>query len=126
MEANDTEAFCLMGNLYARAEHGFPQDFDNSNEFYFRAVELGSAAAHSCLALSYQWGKGVDIDPAKAINHYEQAAIGGEQDARRRLAVFEHLAGNFERSRKHHMILANAGDDNSMKNSRGIHERPSH
>jgi hypothetical protein len=51
-------------------------------------------------------GKGVGIDPLKAIHHNEQAAIRGCREAMQMLAIFEHVAGNFERSEKREKAAA--------------------
>lgn len=52
---------------------------------------------------------------AKFLYHYEEAAIGGEPNARFHLANIEEKNGRFERAAKHYIIAANLGYDLALQ-----------
>jgi TPR repeat protein len=71
--------------------------------------------AHYNLSLRYAEGKGVERDPKKEVYHLEEAAIGGDPQARYNLAAHEwnnvvHERGRngrrIERAMKHWIIAA--------------------
>ena len=86
-----------------------------------KAVGLGNAGAHFNLSELYYKGKGVVKDGKKAIYHLEQAAIGGHPDARHNLGIDEWNNRRFERARKHFIIAANLGLNDSLKFIRGLY-----
>ena len=63
----------------------------------------------------YQLGLGVEKDEEKHIYHLEEAAIGGDPAARRNLGNDELRNGRFDRARKHWIIAAYLGDQNTLK-----------
>jgi tetratricopeptide (TPR) repeat protein len=85
-------------------------------EYLTKAADLGYANAHMCLATLYEYGaNGVEKDKTKFLYHYEEAAIGGEPNARFHLAKIEEKNGRFERAAKHYIIAANLGYDLALQ-----------
>jgi tetratricopeptide (TPR) repeat protein len=90
-------------------------DYETSLEYMIKAAKLGDAEAHYGLSLMYREGCGVDKDSEKEVYHSEEAAIAGHPSARYNFGVKERNSGNFERARKHFIIGANLGDNDSLK-----------
>mmetsp|Transcript_34174 Transcript_34174/g.62919 ORF Transcript_34174/g.62919 Transcript_34174/m.62919 type:complete len:300 (+) Transcript_34174:248-1147(+) len=111
MEANDAEAFMILGCHYHEGEMGLPKDLKKSIGPLLRASELGSLHAHYHLGQAYYDGEGVEKDMKKAIHHWERAAMGGHVQARHNLGFLE---TNDNRAKKHFMIAARAGYDDSL------------
>jgi TPR repeat protein len=64
----------------------------------------------------YWHGEGrCEEDDGKAVYHFEQAAIGGDPQARHDLGCHEELNGRSDRAVKHFIIAANLGYEASMK-----------
>ena len=57
---------------------------------------------------------GVEKDTAKAIRHYEAAAMRGHVDARFNLGWEESNVGNFDLALQHWIIAAKLGDEGSL------------
>ncbi len=76
---------------------------------------MGNAEAHFRLAAIYVTGDGVEKDERKVLYHIEEAAIGGNPDARHALGCWELENGNDGRALKHVIIAASQGDDDSTK-----------
>jgi hypothetical protein len=110
VEKNDPVAMRQMGIM--RYDEG---DYSSAFEYYTKAAELGDMGAHSIVARLYYEGKGVEKDKKKAVYHWEEAAIGGQPNARCILAFFEIENARPERAVKHFIISANLGLDLSMK-----------
>jgi TPR repeat protein len=110
VERNDPVAMTQMGGL--RYREG---DYSSTFEYWTKAAELGDAWAHYRLAALYYEGDGVEKDEKKAVYHLEEAAIGGNPDARHTLAVIEIENGRPERAMEHLIIAANMGFEDSMK-----------
>ena len=102
--------------FYRTGQRGLVQDLDKAFQLLFRAAELGSAVAHLNIGYAYETGDGLELDVAKAVHHYEIAAVGGDLMARQNLGCMEVQAGNFERAQKHWAIAASAGDDYALDN----------
>jgi TPR repeat protein len=90
-------------------------DYVTAVKYWTKAAELGDVGAHYQLADSYHEGDVVEMDREKAVYHYEQAAIGGQPEARHNLGCLEERNGNIERSVKHLIIAAKLGYEGSMK-----------
>ena len=92
-------------------------DCKTALKYWTQAAELGDVLSHYELSVIYREGHqgGVEKDMKKAIHHGEQAAIGGHPDARFNLGCFEALNGRFERAKKHYIIAANLGCNDSLK-----------
>lgn len=101
MEANEPEAFAQSG-MYEYAT----QNYNKAFEHFTKAAELGHIMAHSELALLYLEGNGVGKDEKKWVYHLEQAAIGGNVNARYNLGCVEGRKGNHKRAMKHFKIAA--------------------
>ena len=109
VKKNDPVAITQMGK-----KHAHKGDNVKAFEYFTKAAELGDVDAHACLGDLYRDGKGVEKDMKKAVYHFEQAAIGGQPDARRYLAIHEMRNGRFERAAKHLIINAILGCDSSL------------
>jgi len=121
MEANDAEAFMILGCHYHEGEMGLPQNLKKSMGLLLRAAELGSINAHAHLSQAYYNGEGVEKDMKKANHHWERAAVGGHDQSRHNLGVLEsqhNLSDN--RAKKHFMIAARARYDESLKTIRDM------
>ena len=70
--------------------------------------------AHFELGRSYYYGDGVGQDKAKAVGHWEHAAMKGHVDSRHGLGVAEYNAGNYHLAVKHYLISAKMGDKDSL------------
>ncbi len=111
VKANDPAAMRQMGT--ERKDEG---NYKGAFEYWTMAAELGDAESHYQLAVMYRLGVyGVAKDAEKAVHHLEKAAIGGDPHARYILGCIEKENGNMNRSVKHHVIAANLGNENSMK-----------
>ena len=96
-------------------------DYGNAFKYFKKAAELGYIAAHNYLSIMYYKGDGVEKDEEKEIYHLEEAAIGGHPYARHNLGIKEFNNGRFERARKHLIIAANLGHNDSLKGLRMLY-----
>lgn len=83
-------------------------------ELYERAAELGEKDAHYNLGVLYSQGRGIEKDTAKAMRHWEAAAMCGHAFARHNLACKECLAQNYDLALQHWMIAARLGHETSL------------
>jgi tetratricopeptide (TPR) repeat protein len=109
IKENDPVAMVQMGKKIKN------EDFGKAVEYWTKAAELGDVDACCGVGILYYNGKGVEKDAKKAINHWEQAAIGGHPNARVLLANYEMDNGRFDRAAQHFIIAANLGDNFSLK-----------
>ena len=116
MDKGNGEAYNALGSLYRTGDHGLVQDDRKANELYLKAGGLGCAMAYYNLGMSYNKGKGVEMDKEKAKHYWELAIMGGDLMARHNLGCSEGLAGNHQRAMKHLRIAARAGDEGSLDN----------
>ena len=114
MDKGNAYAFNMLASCYAIGVHGMPQDRRKANELYLKGGELGCADAYLNLAIFYRDGTGVEVDEKKAKYYFELAAMVGSVQARKYLGSLEGEAGNYERSKKHFIIGARAGDEISL------------
>ena len=77
IEANDPVAMCQMGKI--RRKGG---DNKSAFEYLTKAGGLGDVEAHYFLSIMYMDGEGVEQDMKQAVFLSEEAAIGGNLDAR--------------------------------------------
>ena len=110
VKMNDPTAMCHHGMLQYEKGH-----YSRALEHWIKAAELDYALAHYHLAHLYLNGEGVEKDEGKGIYHLEEAAIGGNPDARRDLGLIENKKGNTERAVKHVIIAATQGHDESIE-----------
>ncbi len=109
VKKNDPAAMSQMG--YIRFKRG---DYGIAFEYWTKAAELGVADAHYNLSAMYDKGLGVEKDEEKEVYHLEQAAIAGHPRARDNLGIVEARNGRFERARKHWIIAATLGYQDSL------------
>ena len=108
--ANDPVAIREMGRAHSKEG-----DYESAFNYMTRAAELGDAEAHYDLSMMYLKGQGVEEDEAKALYHWEEAAIRGHPGARHVIGFVEAGKGKVERAVKHYIIAANLGYDNSIQ-----------
>ena len=93
-------------------------DYGKALQYYAKAAELGDLDAQFLLGGLYHHGQGVEKDVKKAVDHLEQAAIGGHPLARSILADYEVKNKRPDRAVKHLIIAANLGHERSVKELR--------
>eukprot|EP00956_Cyclotella_meneghiniana_P024258 scaffold48472_cov42-Cyclotella_meneghiniana.AAC.4 len=113
---NDPEAMVLLGCHYIDGLYGLRVDQPKAFELFQQASQLGSAAGHYNLAISYDDGVGVERDTNKAFHHYQIAAIMGNVHARNNLGYAELENRNYQRAMKHFMIASKCGSKISLNN----------
>ena len=77
VDAGDPVAIFNLGNLYEYGLYGFEKDATRAVELYERAAKLEVKKAHFNLGAMYAKGTDVEKDTAKALRHYDAAAICG-------------------------------------------------
>ena len=109
VEANDPAAMNQMARMSLDE-----RDFRSAFKYWSKAAKLGDMDAHYNLSVMYQGGDGIEKDEKKELYHLEEAAIGGNADARHNLGIQEWNKGNIQRAVKHWIIAAKLGDDESL------------
>ncbi len=83
----------VLGNAYARAWGGVPQDYAQAASWYRKAADQGDADAQAKLGSLYYTGHGVPQDYAQAASWIRKAADQGDADAQAKLAAL-YLTGH--------------------------------
>ena len=117
VEANDPLTLYEMG-----AGRYLENHYTAAFEYWTKAAALGNMDAHHQLAALYHEGKGVEKDEKRALYHAEQAAIGGQPEARHNLGCEEGRNGRLDRAAKHWIIAAKLGHDESLEQVKRIFE----
>lgn len=94
--------------------HRDKRDCKSAFEYLTKAAGLGDVIAHYELSCLYKLGEGVEKDKKKCFFHSEEAAIGGYADARYNLSRFDFMNKRPDRAKKHTIIAANQGHDESL------------
>jgi tetratricopeptide (TPR) repeat protein len=110
VKANDPNAINEMGKKYYHEG-----DYEKAFEYYTKAAVLGDIGAHHNLSVIYRTGEGVEKNEKKEVYHLEEAAIGGNPEARHNLGCYENKNGRTERAVKHFIIAAKLGHDGSLE-----------
>jgi TPR repeat protein len=93
----------------------FEGDYEAAVEYWTKAAELGDADAHYNMSVMYRDGeRAVEKDKKKEMYHLEEAAIAGHPGARYNIGYEEGRNSRFERARKHLIIAANLGYNDSL------------
>ena len=116
VDAGDPIAIEYLENAYHLGRHGLERDVARAVELYERATELGVKHAHFALSCLYDEGTYVEKDNAKAIQHYEAAAMCGQVIARHNLGFKEYQAENYDIALQHWIIAAKLGFQRSLTN----------
>ena len=114
IDAGDADAVEFLACSYYHGDFGLKKDVQRSVELWTEAAELGSIDAHFELGRSYIHGDGVGQDQAKAVGHWEYAAMKGNVESRHSLGIAEYNAGNYPLAVKHFLISAKMGDKDSL------------
>ena len=93
-------AFWHLGDAYHFGKYGLKRDVTRAVELYERAAE--------------RKGKDVEKDTARAIRHYETAAMCGHVRARYNLGLVEGRAENHDVALQHFLIAAKMGHEKSL------------
>jgi TPR repeat protein len=109
IKKNCPAAMCQMGEMCRREG-----DYESALKYLTKATDLGDALAHYNLSILYHNGQGVDKDEKKEVYHLEEASIAGIPEARHNLGLIELDNGSTERAKKHFIISANLGHDESL------------
>ena len=116
-QENDPAAMSKLGRKLCNQG-----DYKTALEYLTKAAKLGDADAHFGLSIMYDMGQGVKKDMKKQVHHLEEAAIGGHPSARHNLGCIESgINRRFERARKHFIIAANLGNEDSLKMVKHLH-----
>ena len=115
-QENCPAAITEMGSKYYHEG-----DYKTALKYLTKAAGLGNASAHYVLAGMYYKGERVVEDKDKEIYHSEEAAIGGHPNARHNLGCEEVDNGRYERARKHCIIAANLGSNDSLQELRKLY-----
>jgi len=116
MAKGNGDAFDNFGGFYDNGLRVLSQDHQKANELYLQSGELGCARGYYNLGISYDRGRGVEMDAKKAKYYYELAAMNGSIPARNNLGCLEHKTGNIKRAMKHFILAALAGHERSLNN----------
>ena len=116
VDAGDPVSMWHLGNKYLVGLNGFEKDVTRAVKLYDCAAELEFKDAHYSLGVLYDEGTDVDKDTAKAIRHYEAAAMSGHVKARFNLGCEEENAGNYDLALQHYLIAAKSGDQDALHN----------
>ena len=116
MEANDPEAFVMMGEIYRQGLMGLAKDKKKGLELMKQAADFGSGTAHYVLADEYS-GTGVAKYNELSFYHLRLAAIGGVLEARYNLGLqaYSPEKQQTKLAFKHWVIAARAGNDDSLR-----------
>ena len=120
VDAGDPMAILCLGNDYRHGAYGLEKNVTRAVELYERAAELGVKEAHFTLGVLYGVGKDVERDTAKAIRHYETAAMSGHVSARLILGRAEGNAGYDDLALQHFLIAAKMGNEASLENVKSM------
>ena len=117
IKADDSGAMVRSAELLAKRG-----DYSNSFKYLSKAAEIGCTNAHLQLAFMYERGEGVEKDEKKLIFHLEEAAIGGNPEARFRIGVNDFENKKYGESVKHLIIAANQGHDRALEMLKRIYK----
>ena len=121
VDAGDPVSMWHLGNKYLDGLNGLEKDVTRTVKLYDCAAELEFKDAHYALGVLYDEGIDVDKDTAKAIRHYEAAAMSGHVKARFNLGCEEYNAGNYDLALQHWMITAKLGDQDALNEVKGMY-----
>jgi len=119
-EKKDPEAIYHLGGRYYSGGLGLQKDVRQAVELYTEAAELGSVEALFNLGVLYYSGDGVQEDKVKAVQLWSKAAKQGQLESRYQLGELELMKGNFNHAKKHFLISANMGDNDSVEKIKAI------
>jgi hypothetical protein len=97
-------------------------DHKTAFEYWTKAAELGEADAHYALSIEYKNGQVVEKDKKKELYHLEEAAIAGHPLARHNLGGLDASINRYDRARKHWIIAANLGCEDSLSNLKVLYQ----
>ena len=111
-----------MGSIYRDGGLGKAKDDLKALDCYIRSIELGSAEACINIGNSYNEGMGVAADEGRAVLVMKIGALRGDIYARHNIGLSEYYKlGNHEIGIRHWKIAAEAGEQRSLNELRGIY-----
>ena len=115
VELKDPDALLNMAMDYGDGGFGLPVDHAKCIELLREAADLGHPPAQCQLGNFYRnGGMGLEQNKKEAQKNYEQAAEGGDLDARHNLACAEKEAGNEVAAMRHCRLAASGGYRDAM------------
>ena len=120
VDAKDPAAMEFLAQEYCDEGYGLQQDIPRAIELWTEAANFGDLNAHYKLGRRYFCGQSVEQDKAKAVRHWQHAAIQGHPESRHFLGVNEYRDGKNELAVRHWMIAAKMGNEyslNTIKNT---------
>ena len=123
VDAGGPAAIYFLGSQYERGWCGLEKDVTRAVELLERATELEVEDAHFNLGVLYDKGAEVEKDTAKAIMHYEAAAMCGHVSARYNLGCKDYNKGNHDLALQHWMISAKLGHEVSLNNVKSFFKK---
>ena len=120
VEKQDPLAIGHLGGIYYCGSPGLQKDMRRAVELWTEAADLGSVFALYNLGKSYEVGEGVEQDRQKGAKFYQKAAMQGQLESRYQLGMSEVKKGNLDRAKKHFLISANMGDNDSLENIKNL------
>jgi len=115
MDNGNAGAFHQLAGLYVRGLYGMPQDRQRANELNLKAGKAGYSDGYHNLGLSYDHGRGVEVDKKKAKHYFELAAMKGNVNARHNLGYIEEEADNTQRACRHMLLAAKVGHEKALE-----------
>lgn len=113
MKKNNPIAFVQMATRYREGDGVFQSD-TRALEMLIKAAELGHVDAYGMIGVYYREGWVVEVDHYKMLAYYEVAAKKGSIPAHQELASLQERKGNRDKSIKHCIVAAGAGDQPAM------------
>jgi len=111
--------------MYARAaEYDRKNDTAGAFDMYERAAELGEKRAHYILGCIYSDGyHGVEVDDARAMSHFEAAAMEGHAPSRFYAGQLAADGGDLDIALQHWLIAASLGQDEALDEVKKMYMR---
>jgi SEL1 protein len=139
VNSNDAGGMNALGTFYYNGVLGLQQDQSKALVLWIRAVELGFSKSHNNLGMHYYYDEtkaieqcllsgecqanfhlGIHHNWEKTKFHLEAAAMTENEVARNNLGEIEFdQFGNYDRTTKHWIIAASAGEYHAMYNLLG-------
>ncbi len=84
-ESGDIDAMIELGTLLVNGEDGVDTDYPEGYRYFLMAAEEGNSSAINNLGVCYENGWGVEPDPLKALDYYQEALDKGFGKAKKNI-----------------------------------------
>ena len=109
VDAEDQFTIDYLAGKYYYGRYGLEKNVPRAIELWTEAAELGLSQAHFNLGNVHYSGKSVPCDEARALKHWEAAAMKGHVEARGNLGDHKCKKANCQRAVRHYLIAAKMG-----------------